>query len=557
MSFDSVASVKPPKTRTLVLCFDGTSNQFDGDNTNVVKLYSLLKKDNTDDQLCYYQPGVGTYFHPGAVQPLFQWGARMLDEAIAWYLDEHVRGGYTFLMQNYRPGDKICIFGFSRGAYTARALAGMLHKIGLLPKDNPEQLPLAYKLFKNCDKNHRELAAGFKRTFCRSVMVEFIGVWDTVASVGLLRSKTLPFTTTNTTIKTFRHALALDERRAKFQPNLYHRLTCDASATVSDLIAIQEDAQPTTSPISAVASFDEENKRARMEADMRAEAEAAQPPPANENQTPADGKKKTRWLKGLFRKTTGPYAKVPCLQGRRAKKHDSIRPLDDPAGDQVETNVLEVWFAGSHGDVGGGCVPNDTPHALSDISLRWMVRQVVQAQCGIAFDSDALRRAGILDAALVPTGFTSPPPPATTPPTLAVKTDALPPNGGRPGDQQPLEAFGYGRASGESTASSGSGKSRAVATDAVPEDADATAPLFDQLRLCRFWWLLELMPTNYCYQDGDGKWHDKWSIHRGRGRHIPDKNPKVHESVKHRMEHPTLNYRPHAQWEPNKEEWVQ
>jgi uncharacterized protein (DUF2235 family) len=99
-----------------------------------------------DEQLCYYQvcfpalygahvcnvlyqPGIGTYFQPGAVQPLFQWGARMIDEAVAWYLDAHVRGGYTFLMQNYRPGDKICIFGFSRGAYTARALAGMLHKV--------------------------------------------------------------------------------------------------------------------------------------------------------------------------------------------------------------------------------------------------------------------------------------------------------------------------------------------------------------------------------------------------------------------------------------------
>ena len=75
------------------------------------------------------QPGVGTYFQPGIVQPVFQWGAKMLDEAVAWYLDAHVRGGYTFLMQNYRPGDKICIFGFSRGAYTARALAGFLHKV--------------------------------------------------------------------------------------------------------------------------------------------------------------------------------------------------------------------------------------------------------------------------------------------------------------------------------------------------------------------------------------------------------------------------------------------
>ncbi len=58
------------------------------------------------------------------------------------YLDAHVMGGYNFLMANYRVGDKICLFGFSRGAYTARALAGMLTKIGLLPRDNIEQVPL-------------------------------------------------------------------------------------------------------------------------------------------------------------------------------------------------------------------------------------------------------------------------------------------------------------------------------------------------------------------------------------------------------------------------------
>jgi uncharacterized protein (DUF2235 family) len=108
------------KPRTLVLCFDGTSNEYDEDNTNVVKLFALLKKDDTDEQLCYYQSGVGTYFQPGVVSPLFNWGAKMLDLALAWYMDAHVLDGYKFLMQNYRDGDKICIFGFSRGAYTAR-----------------------------------------------------------------------------------------------------------------------------------------------------------------------------------------------------------------------------------------------------------------------------------------------------------------------------------------------------------------------------------------------------------------------------------------------------
>lgn len=64
--------------------------------------------------------GIGTWFEPGVVSPLMQVVARFVDYAFAWYLDSHVLDGYKFLMQNYRVGDKICIFGFSRGAYTAR-----------------------------------------------------------------------------------------------------------------------------------------------------------------------------------------------------------------------------------------------------------------------------------------------------------------------------------------------------------------------------------------------------------------------------------------------------
>jgi uncharacterized protein (DUF2235 family) len=80
-------------------------------------------------------------------------------------------------MNNYRPGDKISIFGFSRGAYTARALAGFLTKIGLLPRDCNEQVIFAWKLYKRTDNEGLTLAKGFKRSFCRPVDIEFLGVW--------------------------------------------------------------------------------------------------------------------------------------------------------------------------------------------------------------------------------------------------------------------------------------------------------------------------------------------------------------------------------------------
>lgn len=100
-------------------------------NTNLPQLFALLKKDDFNEQLCYYQPGIGTWFNPGVVSPLFAWGAKMLDYAFAWYLDTHVMDGYKFIMNNWRVGDKICLFGFSRGAYTARALAGALYKVSI------------------------------------------------------------------------------------------------------------------------------------------------------------------------------------------------------------------------------------------------------------------------------------------------------------------------------------------------------------------------------------------------------------------------------------------
>ena len=104
--------------------------------------------------------------------------AELADEAVAWYLDHHVMQGYQFLMQNYHEGDKIIFFGFSRGAYTARALAGMLYSVGLLPRDNLQQISFAYKMYaKTGTTKGREQAALFKKTFSRTVVIEFIGCW--------------------------------------------------------------------------------------------------------------------------------------------------------------------------------------------------------------------------------------------------------------------------------------------------------------------------------------------------------------------------------------------
>lgn len=152
--------------------------------------------------MVYYQAGIGTYTAPSIATPFAAKLSKTLDEMIACNLDSHVMDGYEFLMQNYEAGDKICIFGFSRGAYTARALAGMVHKVGLLPACNHQQIPFAYKMYTRTSILGWKQSTLFKKTFSMDVDIEFIGVWDTVCSVGLFPRR-LPFTASNTSVKTF------------------------------------------------------------------------------------------------------------------------------------------------------------------------------------------------------------------------------------------------------------------------------------------------------------------------------------------------------------------
>ncbi|GJE93485.1 hypothetical protein PsYK624_096440 [Phanerochaete sordida] len=211
-------------SRTIALCFDGTGDQFDYDNSNVVNLFSMLRKDDTTQQLVYYQPGIGTY--TGTDLPIVSTISKTLDEMFAMNISTHIKDGYSFLMENYTDGDKICLFGFSRGAYTARALAGMLQKVGLLPRSNDAQLSFAYDMYAKMatDADAKDfddqvvLVETFKRTFCREVKVEFLGVWDTVNSVGLI-PRMLPFVYMNNGVQHLRHALSLDERRVRFIPS--------------------------------------------------------------------------------------------------------------------------------------------------------------------------------------------------------------------------------------------------------------------------------------------------------------------------------------------------
>lgn len=519
-------SARPP--RMIILCFDGTSGQFDSTNSNVVKFYGLLRKDLPDKQLVYYQAGVGTYFAPGVVSPLWTPLAQLLDEGVAWYLDAHVMGGYNYLMENYRPGDKLYLFGFSRGAYTARALAGMLSKVGLLQRDNVQQVGFAYKAYMRTDKEGIKLAAGFKKTFSQEVKIDFVGVWDTVQSTGVLVNRVLPFTDSNTSIRVFRQALALDEHRSRFRPNLYHWPTpdVDSGSEETRLSFAQQMAKLGKAAIQKLKAMKSAivgivNKREEKGTTLQLEGH------------------QTKNYDTLTERTseTGDMGRVPGDEITSEAPQSAMEFVTEETFPL--TDVLEVWFAGCHSDIGGGNVGDDVEVSLAQITLHWMVDHVIQSQCGIFFDSAELAQIGYTappcaPSPQVPTVAETPlnadghsPPPVTPAPPSADTTAVIKESGDHVGHKLAKEPS-------------------QAASEPSPELSNALAPLFDELTLNKLWWLLEITPFSYAWQDTDGVWHRKMSFNFGKGRVIPFKQPKFHHTVKERMNDQSLGYKPRA-----------
>ncbi|KAL8926598.1 MAG: hypothetical protein Q9172_001726 [Xanthocarpia lactea] len=224
----------------LLCCFDGTGNEYRGDtsDTNVVKLYQKFER-NAPKQFHYYQPGIGTYVagnesvNTGLWGKIKRWWTKTLDLGLGTSFDHHVIAGYRFIMRYYDEHDKIFIFGFSRGAFTARFLARMISTVGLLSKGNEEMVPFAYRTyqeyemgsgrFKTADESERYMQS-FKTTFSRKkCKVHFLGLFDTVNSVGYFdtpfkKKQYLPSVVETATH--VRHAVSIDERRCKFKPAL-------------------------------------------------------------------------------------------------------------------------------------------------------------------------------------------------------------------------------------------------------------------------------------------------------------------------------------------------
>lgn len=222
-------SNKPFKGTNLVALSDGTGNEVEKKLSNVLKLFRFAEKD--ENQRIFYDPGIGT------VGSFSRWG-RLRSKVGATFslatglgLDKNIVNLYRWLCENWQEGDRIWLFGYSRGAYTVRAVAGLIRVVGILRPDQSTLAEFAVKAYKTAGyTGDWSVVDNFKRvTGSRTATIHFVGVWDTVASVIVpgwrklvpFQLEYLPYTDKNPSVRHFRQALAIDEKRRMFRPRIW------------------------------------------------------------------------------------------------------------------------------------------------------------------------------------------------------------------------------------------------------------------------------------------------------------------------------------------------
>lgn len=205
-------------SKNIVICYDGTGAEYEENNTNVVKTFEVIIRD--EDQVAFYDPGVGTHSVLGRTTVGKKVGI-LRGKAFGVGLQQNIEDGYEYLMNRFRPKDKVFLFGFSRGAYTVRALAGMIYRFGILQKGSKNLIPYVSKMY-----NRKEFTVcdGFKDTFSHPCEPHFIGVWDTVSSLGYIhRSGKYYDPTINSDKVNAYQAISIDEKRKKFPVVLWDK----------------------------------------------------------------------------------------------------------------------------------------------------------------------------------------------------------------------------------------------------------------------------------------------------------------------------------------------
>jgi uncharacterized protein (DUF2235 family) len=226
--------------KTIVICSDGTGNSDTGRvPSNVKRLFDFLARE-PGRQVSIYDPGVGTEPRQPDESRTGYWRQHLAELCFGEGVAANLLELYTYLVDQYKPGDRVFLFGFSRGAFTVRALAGLVHVCGLLRHDQIRRTSEAVRLYEGSEQriiqrrndlglppkfppdetDHGAFdleADAFKRLHGQPCQVHFLGIWDTVKAYGWLSPRSFPALRHNPSVQRVRHAAALDERRALFQ----------------------------------------------------------------------------------------------------------------------------------------------------------------------------------------------------------------------------------------------------------------------------------------------------------------------------------------------------
>ena len=211
-------------SKNIVVFSDGTGQEGGtSHNTNVYKLFNMIE-DRTDRQVAFYDRGLGTGWR------------KVSGNAGGMGISKNIMECYEFIFENYMAGDQIYLFGFSRGAATVRSLSSLIHYFGILPKSRSELIKKAYKIYKTSNPDRRKQKADefIAKHHTIWTRVKFLGVWDTVAALGVpfravdVVLDKLPFFkhrfhnfTLSESVENAYQALAIDDERKTFHPVLW------------------------------------------------------------------------------------------------------------------------------------------------------------------------------------------------------------------------------------------------------------------------------------------------------------------------------------------------
>ena len=249
--------------KNIAIFADGTGNTVGNYDTNVLRLCRMADIRNPHQQLVIYDPGVGTLRTPAELEDAFRrpgstyecngplpiedsprgLAVLLLGSAFGYGTKWNIKRLYSELAKHYDPGDRVYLFGFSRGAFTARALAGLIYRCGLVKRchRDKDKIEEAYKLYRKHFEQaksseelrwNKEDVREFREKYSHPCNIRFLGIFDTVKSVGYFSPRNLPHTRHNPIVQTVRHALSLHERRSFYAPTTWGGLDADTRPAV-------------------------------------------------------------------------------------------------------------------------------------------------------------------------------------------------------------------------------------------------------------------------------------------------------------------------------------